>query len=368
VCSKCGGLLDVVHSLQDDSLEKRRPADYGLANSLWRYLGLLPVTEETAIVSLGEGLTPQVKAERYGRSMGLKRLELKLEFLNPTGSFKDRGTTVNVSRMKELGITSVLDDSSGNAGSSLAAYSAAADIQCRLYVPRAASGEKLIQAEMYGAKITRVDGSRAEVARRAEAAWKGGEAYYASHALSPYFIEGTKTIAFEIAEASNEPPDHMIFPVGGGSLLLGAWKGFRELKGLRRLDRIPRLHGIQSQSCDPVVRAFKAGAQDVTEVSDGETVAAGIRISNPARGRQVLDAVRESGGSAESVSDREILEQQRNVAKMEGVFAEPTSCAALAGLLRLLENGAIRADESVVVPITGFGLKDSANAARSLVR
>jgi threonine synthase len=326
------------------------------------------VSLEDDIVSLGEGLTPLVKAERYGKSIGLKKLGLKLEFLNPTGSFKDRGTTVNVSMMKELGISSVLDDSSGNAGSSLAAYSAAAGIQCTLYVPQAASKEKLIQAEMYGAKVVRVEGSRSTVTRRAEEAWKSGEAFYASHALSPYFIEGTKTIAFEIAEAlvGEGAPDHMVFPVGGGSLLLGAWKGFSELKRLGSLNEVPKLHCIQSESCDPIVMAFKAGAKETSPVEEKDTVAAGIKISNPARGRQVLDAVRRSGGSAESVSDHEILNQQRNASRMAGVFAEPTSCAALAGLVRLLETGVIGADETVVVPLTGSGLKDTASAARSL--
>jgi threonine synthase len=364
-------LFDIVYDLKGGlDLETARPHDKGLASSLWKYMGLLPVSVEDAIVSLGEGLTPLVRAERYGRSIGLTRLGLKLEFLNPTGSFKDRGTTVSVSMMKEWRISSALDDSSGNAGPSLAAYGAAAGIRCTLYAPQAASREKLIQAEMYGAKVVRVEGSRATVAARAEEAWRRGEAFYASHALSPFFIEGTKTIAFEIAEATTGGgfPDHVIFPVGGGSLLLGAWKGFSELEKIGRLERVPRLHCIQSASCDPVVRAFKSGKNEITPVDDLETVAAGIRISNPVRGRQVLDAVRQSGGSAESVPDDEILEQQRAVARLAGVFAEPTSCAALAGLVRLRRNGSIGSDEVVVVPLTGSGLKDSAGAARSLAR
>ena len=369
LCTECGGLLEVIHDLQEGAPEvSEGPEKRGLADSLWRYLDLLPVTDEDAVVSLGEGCTPLVDAQRYGKSIGLKRLRLKLEFLNPTGSFKDRGTTVNISRMKELGVQSVLDDSSGNAGSSLAAYSAAAGIACRLYVPQGASKEKLTQAELYGAEIVRVEGSRSAVARRAEDAWKRGEAYYASHALSPYFIEGTKTIAYEIAEelGGENPPDDLVFPVGGGSLLLGAWKGFSELVQLGRLEEVPRLHCVQSESCDPVVRAFKAGRQEIVPVSEGETVAAGIKISNPVRGRQILDAVRKSGGSAESVSDAEILEQQRMVARMAGAFAEPTSCAALAGLVRLRRNGVIGEDESVVVPLTGSGLKDTVSAAKAL--
>jgi threonine synthase len=370
LCTKCGGLLDVTYELDGLHGEPWRRAGHGLRNSLWRYGELLPVSDRGAIVSLGEGHTPLVAVERYGQSIGVKGLSLKLEFMNPTGSFKDRGTTVNVSKIRELGISSVLDDSSGNAGSSLAAYSAAAGIQCRLYVPTLVSREKLVQAEMYGATIVRVDGARSEVAKRAEEAWRSGDAFYASHALSPYFIEGTKTIAYEIAEefGTRSAPDHMVFPVGGGSLLLGAWKGFSELKSLGRLEKIPKLHCIQSDACDPVVRAFKAGKPETSPVAEKETVAAGIRISNPARGRQVLSALRGSRGSAESVSDAEILDQQRNAARMAGAFAEPTSCAALAGLARLRANGVIGPGETVVVPLTGSGLKDIASATKSLAR
>lgn len=352
--------MEVTRELQEGEALKREAE----TRSLWRYSALLPVKDRSSIVSLGEGLTPLVKSERYGRAIGAESLSLKLEFMNPTGSFKDRGTTVNVSRMRELGISSALDDSSGNAGSSLAAYCAKGGIRCKLFVPSKASEEKLTQAEMYGAEIVRIDGPRAEVAMRAEKAWRGGEAFYASHALSPYFIEGTKTVAYEVAETGL--PEHMVFPVGGGSLLLGAWKGFSELKALGRVSALPKLHCIQSEACDPVVRAFKKGSRITTPAEDGETIAAGIRISNPVRGAQVLEAVRESGGTAESVSDEEILKEQRRAATNAGVFAEPTSCAALAGVVRLVERGVIGKDEGVVVPLTGSGLKDMSSASRSL--
>ncbi|MDA4123317.1 MAG: pyridoxal-phosphate dependent enzyme, partial [Thaumarchaeota archaeon] len=258
LCSRCGGLLEVVHEPGDARAWEEALLRNAYVKSLWRYRDFLPIAGESSIVSLGEGGTPLVSAEGYGLSLGIRRLHLKLEFLNPTGSFKDRGTTINISHAKEMGVRSVMDDSSGNAGSSLAAYAAAAQMDCRLYTPATASREKLTQAEMYGARVVKVEGPRAEVSRRAEEAWRAGEAHYASHALSPFFIEGTKTIAFEIAESRDGLPDHMVFPVGGGSLLLGAWKGFSELKSLGVLTSIPRLHGIQSEACDPVVRAFKA--------------------------------------------------------------------------------------------------------------
>jgi len=311
------------------------------------------------VVSLGEGLTPLLHPVVYGDAIGLRGLHLKLDSLNPTGSFKDRGTTVSVSKLKEWGVDRALDDSSGNAGSSLAAYCAAAGIGCRLYVPSAASSQKIRQAEAYGAEIIRVPGSRSDVERSARKAWKNGKIYYASHALSPYFIDGTKTVAFEIAdELGKNLPDHMVFTVGGGSLLLGAWKGFRELLEVGLIDRIPKLHCIQSESCMPVVVAFRKGMSRVKKVPERETVAAGIRISKPARGDEILEVIRRTGGSAEAVADSEILNQQRLMATKSGIFAEPTSCAALAGLVRLREKGKIEADDAAVVPITGSGFKD----------
>ena len=233
-----------------------------------------------------------------------------------------------------------------------------------MYVPSDASGQKIRQAETYGAEIVRVEGSRSEVERRAQRAWKSGEAFYASHALSPYFIEGTKTIAFEIAEELRGQnnhillPDHMVFPVGGGSLFLGAWKGFSELLEAGLIERIPKLHCIQSEQCMPIISAFRTGMSDVKRVIEGETVAAGIMIANSLRGAKILEALRETSGTAEGVRDADILIQQRLIARKAGIFAEPTSCAALAGLKQLREKGVIAADETVVVPITGSGLKE----------
>ncbi len=316
---------------------------------------------------MGEGLTPLRAATKYGLSLGLAKLRLKVDYLNPTGSFKDRGTSVSVSKIKELEIQEVLDDSSGNAGASLAAYCALAGIGCTLYVPATAPAEKLTQAEVYGAKVLKISGSRTDVAEAAKKAWMTSGLYYASHNLSPFFFDGMKTFAFELSVDMHwEVPEHVVFPVGGGGLMAGAHKGFRELMELGWIDRIPKLHCVQSEACMPIIQAFRKGIDHVESSREGETIAGGIRISNPGRGDQVLRALRDTGAEAVPVTDQEILRHQRLLGRREGMFAEPTSCAALAGLEKLLEMGAIDRQEEVVVPLTGFGLKDTRNAARSL--
>jgi len=338
-------------------------------HNVWRYRELLPIRDEGSIITLGEGWTPITRSRRYGEAAGLKKLEFKLEFLNPTGSLKDRGTTVTVSRARELGVSHVADDTSGNAGASLAAYCAKAGIKCTIYVPEHTPHEKLVQASIYGAEVVRVPGSRSEAARVVFNLYRKGEIFYASHNLSPLFLDGMKTFAFELAEQTGgELPDHIVFPVGGGTLLVGASKGFSELIQLGWVERSPTIHAVQSSACDPIVQAFRKGSRRVEGVVEGDTVAGGIRIARPARGGQVLEAIYQTGGSAVSVTDREILEQQLLLARMEGIFAEPTSCAALAGLRRLVEEGVIRPDESVLVPITGFGLKDVKTAQTLLPR
>jgi threonine synthase len=367
VCSKCGNVLDVqydVEKARDSFTKKSLKPD---ARSVWRYKALLPISQDKYIVSLGEGMTPVKQAPNYGRMIDISDLALKLDYLNPTGSFKDRGTTVAVSKLKELSVSSAMDDSSGNAGVSLAAYCASAGIECTLYVPSSIPTEKLVQARIYGAKIEKISGSRTEVAQAAEKRWKESGLYYASHNLSPFFFEGMKTLAYEIAEASDsQVPYHVVFPVGGGTLLAGAWRGFNELMSLGWIEKVPRFHCVQSEACMPVVEAFQKGRTRTEAVIEGETVAGGIRISNPARGWQVLQALRATGGSAIAVSDEEILRHQRLLAAKEGIFAEPTSCAALAGLAKLRGTEVIKADESVIVPLTGFGLKDTKSAAKSL--
>jgi threonine synthase len=368
VCEKCGDVLDVRYDMTKIQRSIKKASLKNRVHSLWRYRELLPITNDSCIVSLGEGMTPTVQVSRYGALLkNLRKLSLKLDYLNPTGAFKDRGSTVSVSKLREMNITAVMEDSSGNAGASLAAYCAAAGIECTLYVPSGAPSEKLLQAKLYGAKIRTIAGSRTDVAKAAENAWRTTGLYYASHNLSAFFLEGMKTFAYELAEdMSWEVPEHVVFPVGGGALLAGAWKGFEELLQLGWVKRLPRFHCVQSEACMPIVEAHRRGAMQVGPAQEGETIAGGIRIANPPRGRQVLEILYRSSGQAVAVSDQAILQHQKALARNEGIFAEPTSCAALAGLEKLFDTGAIAADESVVVAITGFGLKDSKNAANSI--
>lgn len=318
---------------------------------VWRYQQFLPQAEP---VSLGEGGTPLVQ----GFSHLPAKVFLKLEFLNPTGSFKDRGAAVMVSVLKALGAKRLADDSSGNAGAALAAYAARAGLRATLFVPAYASGPKLRQIEAYGAELVRVPGPRPAAKEEAvRACTKDPELVYASHNLSPYFVAGLMTLAFEIAEDLGwQAPDHVVVPVGGGGLLLGLFYGFRILFERGWVEKIPRIHAAQAEACAPVVRALALGLSAPAEIEPRETIAEGVRIPSPERGREILAALRQAQGTGVTVSECEILSAQKELSRV-GFYVEPTAAVAPAALPKLLEAGVIRPGETVVVPLTGFGLK-----------
>lgn len=282
----------------------------------------------------------------------------KLEFLNPTGSFKDRGAAVMVAVLRSLGARYLADDSSGNAGAALAAYAARAGLSAKIFVPAAASGPKLQQIAAYGAELVRVPGPRPKAAQAIRRACEENpDLVYASHNLSPYFVAGLMTLAFEIAEELGwQAPDHVVVPVGGGGLLLGLFYGFSFLAELGWVERVPRIHAVQAEACAPIAQALKEGLSFPKEVELGETVAEGVRIPRPERGREILAAVRASRGEGLSVSEDEILRAQRELAR-DGLYVEPTGAVAPAALIKLWETEVIRPGEVVVVPLTGFGLK-----------
>ena len=289
--------------------------------------------------------------------LGLRRLYAKLELLNPTGSFKDRGSAVVVSAAREMGVTAIVEDSSGNAGASVAAYAARAGIEAHVFAPASAPASKLRQVSAYGASLHTVEGPReaATVAASRFAAENG--LVYAPHNLSPYFVEGTKTFVYEVVrQMVDDPPDHVVVPVGNGSLYLGLWKGCGELTQAGRADGVPRLHCVQSAAFMPLAAAYEGVAWEAAP--GAATVAGGIASAAPPRAREILRAMRGSGGAATAVGDTEILRWQRLLAEVEGVYAEPTSAAALAGLERLAQSGRVAPDDCVLVPITGSGLKD----------
>ncbi len=367
LCESCGSPLNIKYNLEriHKSLNK---ADFiNRATNVWRYRELLPIQSEQNIISLGEGWTPIIKAENYGKELGLKELFFKLEFLNPTGSLKDRGATVLVSRAKEIGAESAADDSSGNAGLALSAYCAKAHIECTIYAPTSAPIEKLVQASFYGAKVVKVSGSRSNVAKAIWDQYEKKKINYTSHNRSPFAIEGMKTFAFEVAEQTGwHLPKHIIYPVGGGSLFLGSRKGFKEMVELDWTKQSPSLHCIQSDACMPIVNAYEKHLKHIEPVEEKDTIAGGIRVAEPPRGNEILNAIHETKGSAIAVSDEDILQHHLRLAREEGIFAEPTSCAALAGLAKLCKEKKIRADETILVPITGIGLKDLKTAMKSI--
>ena len=306
-------------------------------------------------VTLGEGHTPTVRLHQLGESIGLSSLYAKLEYFNPTGSFKDRGSVVVVAAAKTAGFSEVVEDSSGNAGASISAYAARAGLKAHIFIPRAAPEAKVRQIQAYGAQIHPVEGTREHVADAAISFQQTRGLAYTSHVLSPYFMEGTKLFAYEIVHDTVNPlPDHIVIPVGNGSLLIGAWKGFTELIEGDQIQFGPKLHAVQAKSVMPVVSEFW-GKVEQTHAS---TIAGGIAVGSPARKLQIVRALHATDGEAVAVSDNEIIEWRDSLSRDEGIFAEPTSSAALAGVKQLVSQGTIKTNETVLIPITGFGLKD----------
>jgi threonine synthase len=340
---KCGLVLDI-------EFEANFPLEEieGRAPNLWRYRESIPLGADGNIISMGEGLTPMIEEDLDGVPVWLK-----LEYMFPTGSFKDRGASVLVSKMKELGVKEAIEDSSGNAGCALAAYCAKARIDCHIFVPDRAPVEKVTQIGMYGARVERISGDREAVASAALKAAERG--YYASHSWNPFFLQGTKTIAFEICEQLNwSAPDTLILPIGNGTLLLGAHRGFKDLVAGGIIERMPRLIGVQAEACSPLFQMFRGGLDEIPAVTGSDTIADGIAIAQPIRGRQIVRAISESKGDILSVGEPQIRESLMMMG-MIGHYIEPTSAVAVAGARMYLKRAP--SGETVVIPLTGTGLK-----------
>jgi|SRR5579883_1450258 len=330
--------------------------DAGVSAGIWRYASALPAVEPRYRVTLGEGGTPLILAPRLAGAIGIRTLYLKLESQNPSGSFKDRGTALAVSLALASGATHLVEDSSGNAGASAAAYAARAGLRCTIFVPASAPAAKLRQAAAYGAAVETVPGSREEVTAAARKAAKRKEVYHLDHNASAAFATGTGTIAHELAEAFQRVPS-VVMPVGGGSILAGCFDVFRD--GDREP---PPLFAVQPESCAPIAQAMAAGWTNPVRATPRPTIAGGITIADPPRGELLLRALRATGGGAVAVADEAIMRWGRMLARLEGVYAEPTAAAAVAGLAKLVASRIIPADGGAVVIITGSGLKDEASA------
>ncbi|HIP34929.1 MAG TPA: threonine synthase [Methanothermococcus okinawensis] len=366
---RCGGLLEIVYDYEEIkdkvSKESLRKREIGV----WRYLEYLPVENLEKIVSLQEGGTPLYRCKNLGEELGLKELYVKNEGANPTGSFKDRGMTVGVTKAEELGIDVVGCASTGNTSASLAAYSARAGKKCIVLLPggKVALG-KLAQAMFYGAKVVQIRGNFDEALEMVRKLAEDGKLYLLN-SINPFRLEGQKTIGFEICDQLNwKVPDRIIVPVGNAGNISAIWKGFKEFKETGIIEDLPKMTGIQAEGAKPIVDAFKRNSRSIVPVENPETIATAIRIGNPVNYPKALDAIYSSGGYAESVSDREITEAQKLLARKEGIFVEPASAASIAGLMKLLEMGIIDKDERIVCVTTGNGLKDPDAAIRASER
>lgn len=357
-CEKCGSSLDyilnydIIADIVNKELLARRPFN------MWRYKEFLPVVDESKIVSIGEGGTPLIRSEKLAEKLGLKFLYLKLDCCNPTGSFKDRGASAAISRALELGVKTIVGYSTGNAGVAQAAYAARAGLKSIIFVHKTASLGKLVQAMLHGSLVVRVDGTFEDAANLAKQCSKEFGWMFNGGVVNPARHHGKKTIAYEICEQLNwNVPDMYIQSVGVGTAAIGAYKGFKEFYDLGWINEIPRIVCVQAEGCAPMVDAFKNNREEVVPVKDPKTVASAIAVGNPAGWPLLRKAVLETDGIVDSVSDGEILEAEKLLAKLEGIFAEPAAAAPIALLKNLRENGEIDKDTRVVCMISGHGLK-----------
>ncbi len=326
---------------------------------MWRYARVLPVRNPGAVITLGEGWTPLVRTARLGKSLGVERLWVKDEGLNPTGSFKARGLSCAVSMCVELGIRKVAIPSAGNAAGAMAAYAAAAGIEAHIFMPKDVPQANFIECKAAGARVTLVDGLISDcgkiIAQR-----KDAEGWFDISTLKePYRVEGKKTMGYELAEQLDwRLPDAIFYPAGGGVGMIGMWKAFGEMEAMGWLGpERPKMIAVQAEGCQPIVRAFERGETESRFFEGAETVASGLRVPKPLGDVLTLRAVRASRGTAIAVSDREMLDAGVELASQEGMFPAPEGGACVAALKKLLANGFLKPEDEIVVYNTGSGVK-----------
>ena len=355
----CGSPLTVRYDLKKIKGSMKKAALKGRPATLWRYREFLPLRSDKNRVSLGEGFTPLMEAPRLASELNVKRIWIKDEAQNPTGSFKDRGLSVAVSLAKELGIKKVAVPSAGNAGSSLAAYAARAGMEAYVFMPKDAPRANISEVKKYGARLTLVDGLINDCGRLI-AGRKEAEGWFDVSTLKePYRLEGKKTMGLEIAEQLDwKLPDVIIYPTGGGTGLIGMWKGFQELEEIGWLgSKRPRMVSVQAKDCAPIVRAFLEGKNKAEPWVNASTIASGIRVPQAVADFLMLQVIRQSKGTALSVSDQEMVAEIHSVGRLEGLFFCPEGGAGVAALRRLIEQGWIKSSETVLILNTASGLK-----------
>lgn len=357
--SPAGAPLLVRYDLDRAGRELDRESIERGVSTLWRYAPLLPVRDPAHIVTLGEGMTPLLRTPRLGERLGSERVSVKVESSNPTGTFKDRGMSLAVSMASAFGVTDLAAASAGNAASALAAYAARAGIEAHLFMPQDVPRANALECEAMGARITLVDGLISDcgriVAERREA-----EGWFDISTLKePYRIEGKKTMGLELAEQLGwRLPDAVLYPTGGGVGLIGMWKAFAELEELGWIgSKRPKMIAVQASGSAPIVRAWNAGERESLYWDGAATVASGLRVPKALGDFLVLDALRESRGTALAIDDQDILDAGHLLASAEGIFAAPEGSACVAAVGRLLQDGFLRPEDEVVIYNTGTGLK-----------
>jgi threonine synthase len=353
----CGAPLLARYRLEEAAAALDRNRFEG--QTLWRYHAMLPVQSAAGVVSLGEGMTPLLRAERLGKRLGLNHLYIKDESLNPTGSFKARGLALAIARAAELGVTRVAIPSAGNAGGATAAYAARAGLESYVFMPRDVPRAFIVECQVNGAHVELVDGLITDAGRRVAAGREEYGWFDLSTLKEPYRVEGKKTMGYELAEQFDwELPQVIIYPTGGGTGLIGMWKSFDEMEALGWIDsHRPRMVSVQAAGCAPIVRAFESGATRAEPWQNAATMAAGLRVPSAVGDALMLRALRDSEGTAVAVSEEEILWGVKEIGQSEGLFVCPEGGAALAGIRRLVEQGWIDREERVVLFNTGSGLK-----------
>jgi threonine synthase len=338
-------------SFRPDQLAGREP-------TLWRYAEVLPVRDPAHRTCLGEGFTPLLDAPRLAGRLGVERIWLKDEGQNPTGSFKARGLALAVSRARELGVTAVALPSADNAGSAAAAYAAAAGLECHVVVPRDTPHVIVEETRALGAELELIDGLITDAGARVAEGVRAHGWFDLSTLKEPYRVEGKKTMGYELFEQLGRLPDVIIYPTGGGTGLVGMWKAFDEMEQLGWIGAArPRMICVQAAGCAPMVRAWERGDEFAEPWQDAHTYASGLRVPRAVGDFLILDAVRRSGGAALAVADEEMADAVRTIGATTGVFAAPEGGAVAAAVPQLLSRGLLRADEEIVLFITGSGLK-----------
>ncbi|MFQ5922174.1 MAG: threonine synthase [Anaerolineales bacterium] len=359
VCESCDSPLLARYDLAQTARALQRERVSGRPTRLWRWAELLPVRDPEKRYTLGEGDTPLLPLGRIGQRLGLRRLYVKDEGVNPTGTFKARGMAVALSRAIELGVEEAAAPTAGNAGGALANYAARARIPAHIYMPIDAPASNQAEVIAGGSDLQLVGGTIEDAGREAAAQARTRGWMNLSTFREPYRVEGKKTMGLELAEDFEwELPEVVIYPTGGGTGLVGMWKAFEELEEIGWVDSSrPRMVGVQSEACTPIVDAMQSGADRAVAAKSNPTRAPGLRVAKPYADRLILRALRESGGAAVAVSEEQIAASEAELAAAEGIFACPEGAATLAGLELLVEAGDIEPDDRVVLFNTGHGLK-----------